>query len=158
MADGTVMPNAPYLGPIENGKQYSLVMDLDETLLHFEEESQQLLVRPGTEIFLEKMAKFYDIVVFTAGMKDYADWAVSHFYDNAAEKYISARFYREFAMPCSGFYVKDLSRLGRDLSKTIIIDNTPECFLLQPQNGIQIKNWYRDPEDTALTELSLLLE
>jgi CTD small phosphatase-like protein 2 len=104
------------------------------------------------------MAKFYDIVVFTAGMKDYADWAVSHFYDNAAEKYISARFYREFAMPCSGFYVKDLSRLGRDLSKTIIIDNTPECFLLQPQNGIQIKNWYRDPEDTALTELSLLLE
>jgi CTD small phosphatase-like protein 2 len=61
-------------------------------------------------------------------------------------------------MPCQGFYVKDLSRLGRDLSKTIIVDNTPECFLLQPENGIQIKNWYKDPHDTALMELAPLLE
>ena len=86
-------------------------------------------MRPGTEAFIEKMSKYYDIVIFTAGMKDYADWAVSHFFNNAADK-ISKRLYREYAMPCSGFYVKDLSRLGRDLAKTIIIDNTPECFLL----------------------------
>jgi len=70
------------------------VLDLDETLLHFEDESQLLLVRPDAEFFIEKMSHFYDIVVFTAGMKDYADWALSHFTDNAAEKYISKRFYR----------------------------------------------------------------
>jgi CTD small phosphatase-like protein 2 len=78
---------------------------------------------------------------------------------DGAEHLISKRLYRQYTMPtCQGFYVKDLSRLGRDLSKTIIVDNTPECFMLQPENGIQIKNWYGDPADTALAELAPLLE
>lgn len=63
-------------------------------MLHFEDEQQVLLVRPNAEKFLEMMAPYYDIVVFTAGMKDYADWALDHFTDNAANKYISNRFYR----------------------------------------------------------------
>lgn len=104
------------------------------------------------------MHQHYDIVVFTAGMQDYADWALTHFTGGTPDKCISRRLYRQYAMPCQGFYVKDLSRLGRPLSKTIIIDNTPECFMLQPENGIQIKNWYKDPQDTALMELAPLLE
>jgi hypothetical protein len=53
--------------------------------------------------------------------------------------------------------VKDLSRIGRDLSKTIIVDNIAENFQLQPENGIFIKSWFTDPEDTALFELAPLL-
>ena len=33
-------------------------------------------------------------------------------------------------------HVKDLSRLGRDLRRTVIIDNNPFSFLLQPENGV----------------------
>jgi CTD small phosphatase-like protein 2 len=47
--------------------------------------------------------------------------------------------------------------LGRDLNKTIIVDNIAENFLLQPENGISIKSWYNDPSDTALLELTPLL-
>ena len=43
------------------------------------------------------------------------------------------------------------------MSKTIIVDNLPENFQLQPDNGIFITSWYDDPDDTALDELSPIL-
>lgn len=55
-------------------------------------------------------------------------------------------------------FVKDLSRIGRDLSKTIIVDNVAENFQLQPDNGIFIKSWFDDVHDTALSELAPLLK
>ena len=60
-------------------------------------------------------------------------------------------------MPVSGFYVKDLSRIGRDLSKCIIVDNIAENFQFQTENGIFIKSWFSDPQDTALLELGPML-
>lgn len=47
--------------------------------------------------------------------------------------------------------------LGRDLQKTIIVDNISENFLLQPENGICIKSWYDDESDNALMQLAPLL-
>jgi CTD small phosphatase-like protein 2 len=43
--------------------------------------------------------------------------------------------------------------LGRDLSRTIIIDNVYENFQLQPDNAIFIKTWKGDIEDTSLFDL-----
>ena len=54
--------------------------------------------------------------------------------------------------------MKDLSRIGRDLSKTIIVDNVAENFQLQPDKGIFIKSWFDDMSDTALFELAPLLK
>jgi CTD small phosphatase-like protein 2 len=48
--------------------------------------------------------------------------------------------------------------LGRDVSKTIIVDNVAENFMLQPDNGIFIRSWFEDMKDTALYELAPLLE
>ena len=55
-------------------------------------------------------------------------------------------------------FVKDLSRIGRPLNKTIIVDNVAENFSLQPDNGIFIKSWFDDMSDTALLELAPLLK
>ena len=52
---------------------------------------------------------------------------------------------------------QDLSKLGRDLSKCIIIDNVCDNFQLQTENGILIKSWFEDPDDRALAELNPLL-
>lgn len=54
--------------------------------------------------------------------------------------------------------LKDLSRIGRDLDRVLIIDNVQENFMLQPYNGIFILTWYDDPHDTALSALTPLLE
>jgi len=135
------------------------VLDLDETLVHYDEDLEILNQRPGVKNFLLKMAQYYEIVVFTAGMQDYADWAIDQIGgDNTvALKTISYRLFRNHTLPCREFYIKDLSILGRDLSKTIIVDNISENFLLQHENGISIKSWYDDLEDTALEQLSSLL-
>ena len=53
------------------------MLDLDETLVHFDEDTDYLAIRPYATEFLEEMANYYEIVIFTAGMKDYADWAIS---------------------------------------------------------------------------------
>jgi len=55
-------------------------------------------------------------------------------------------------------FIKDLSRIGRPLNKTIIVDNVAENFSLQPDNGIFIKSWFDDKSDTALLELAPLLK
>lgn len=54
--------------------------------------------------------------------------------------------------------VKDLSKIGRDLSKTIMIDNMPENFKLQPNNGLWIKTWNEDIKDLELFHLEKLLK
>jgi len=138
----------------ENKPIYTLVLDMDETLIHFEEVAGKgrFFVRPYAEKFLKEMSELYEIIVFTAGVQDYAD-KVLDILD--PYKYINHRLYRHHITlkPSLTGIVKDLSRLGRDLKKTIIIDNAPENFRLQEDNGIEILSWYNDPYDTELLQL-----
>jgi len=136
----------------------TLVLDLDETLIHYDDQTEQVNIRPNAVLFLQTMAKHYELVIFTAGMQDYADWALSQLGDGTvAQTTISYRLYRQHALPCREFYIKDLSLLGRDLNRTVIVDNIAENYLLQPENGVCIKSWYDDPNDNALMQLSVLL-
>jgi|TARA_B110000305_G_C19457769_1_gene652115 CTD small phosphatase-like protein 2 len=70
------------------------VLDLDETLLHFEEINDnegQLSIRPGADQFLKVMSEYYELIIFTAGTEEYADWALG-FFENV--DCISHRLYR----------------------------------------------------------------
>ena len=40
----------------------------------------------------------------------------------------------------------------------IIVDNVPENFQRQPDNGIFIESWYQDQSDIALSELAFVLK
>jgi Dullard-like phosphatase family protein len=135
---------------------YTLVLDLDETLVHYIETqgTGQYLSRPYAENFLKEMSKHYEIIVFTAAVQEYADWILN---DLDSSGYIKYRLYRQHTIPAGTYFLKDLTCLGRDLSKTIIVDNVAENFQMQPENGILIKSWYDNPQDTALKELMPLL-
>ena len=133
-------------------------MDLDETLVHFLEERNTVLVRPFAVEFLAQMSDSFEVVIFTAGTKEYADWALAHLSDNAAQNFIDHRLYRDHTIQFMDVFIKDLSNLGRDLSKIVIVDNITENFLLQPDNGISIKSWYDDPNDTCLEPIGNFLE
>lgn len=68
---------------------------------------------------------------------------------------IQHRLYRQHTIVTQeGVYVKDLSLIGRDLSKTIIVDNIRENFERQSANGIEIKTWIGDPMDRELESLA----
>jgi hypothetical protein len=58
---------------------YTLVLDLDETLIHFEidedidpevEDPGYYLIRPGALNFLSHLSEYFEIVLFTAAMPD----------------------------------------------------------------------------------------
>mmetsp|Transcript_24343 Transcript_24343/g.23959 ORF Transcript_24343/g.23959 Transcript_24343/m.23959 type:complete len:99 (+) Transcript_24343:207-503(+) len=73
--DQLVLVEAPYM-KTPPSKVFTLVLDLDETLLHYEEKNEvegELKIRPGAPEFLAEMSKHFEVVIFTAAMKDYAD-------------------------------------------------------------------------------------
>jgi CTD small phosphatase-like protein 2 len=103
------------------------------------------------------MSQIFEIVVFTASNQEYADTVLDSLSD--CKFYISHRLYWDHITISDNMseggvsttqevsYFKDLSKLGRDLSKTIIVDNLAENYSLQSQNGIQIKEWKGDQDD-----------
>ena len=150
----------PYLSKrINKGKKFTLVLDLDETLIsfHINEQGKGILIpRPFLLKFLTEMNKIFELVVFTAGTQEYAD-PILNIIDK--KKFFYKRLYRQHCVILDNVFVKDLSKLGRDLSKVIIIENTPQNFKLQKENGIFIKNFYgEDKNDSALLDLIPILK
>lgn len=67
---------------------------------------------------------------------------------------ISYKLYRRHTMIINNHFIKDLSKLGRNIKKTIIIDNVKENFLLQPNNGLHIADFLGDEKDSELFNLA----
>ncbi len=146
----------------KSNKKFTLVLDLDETLISFKinpkEPSNGLLrFRPGLDIFLEKMKIYYELIVFTSATEKYADVIINNIENN--KKIFDYRLYRKHTVMFNGELIKDLSKLGRDLSKIIIVDNIKQNFRFQKENGIFIKAfWGEDKMDNALYYLGDILE
>ena len=144
----------PFLPPLDTNKYtYTLVVDLDETLVHYIEEENRayVQVRPYTDYFLTEMTKYFEIVIFTAAAEDYADIVLNELDKN---KIIKFKLYRKHTEQINGIFIKDLSKLGRDINKVIIIDNNKDNFSLQPENGLHICSFLGDQNDDELYALS----
>jgi Dullard-like phosphatase family protein len=151
-------PTSSYLPPKIKDAPLTLVLDLDETLVHYAQisnETGEFYIRPFSQEFLMELSPYFEIVIFTAAVKCYADWILDRL---DVHHCISHRLYRCSTKQQKGVFIKDLSRIGRELSRTIIVDNNPDNFQYQAENGIFIKSWYDDPQDTALEELARLLK
>jgi len=152
--------NVPFI-KTKPRKQYTLLIDLDETLIHLKLTDENLkgvvTFRPFLYEFLDEMYKHYELVIFTCGTVDYADPIINLI--ESKRTYFDHRLYRDNTSIINGEYVKDLSLVGRDLSKTLILDNLPQNFRLQKQNGIFIKAFYNEnPNDNSLNELLPILK
>ncbi|RWW09172.1 hypothetical protein GW17_00027349 [Ensete ventricosum] len=112
--------------------------------------------RPFLQMFLERVAQMFEIVIFTASQSIYAARLLDML--DPDRKIISKRMYRESCMFSEGSCTKDLSILGIDLAKVAIIDNSPQVFHLHVNNGIPIESWFDDPSDHALVQILPFLE
>ena len=142
----------PYLNPINPRYKYTLVLDLDETLVHYtsDNESAYIQIRPGTEDFLIDLSEYYEIVIFTAALQKYADLVINSIDPNNV---ISYRLYRQHTISIGNSNVKDLTKLGRDLKYVIIVDNCLENFALQSRNGLKIIDFEGNEFDDELEYL-----
>ena len=152
----------------------TLVLDLDETLVHsgfipfncpsdlvikIDQDNDMhdihVLVRPHVEEFLERMSKRFELVIFTASISNYANPLL-----NIIDKmsYIPFRLFREHCTLINTAFVKDLTRLGRDLKDIIILDNNPLAYSLNQYNGFPIKSWFDDKNDDELLKIMPILE
>ena len=162
-----------FLLPKSSSKK-TLVLDLDETLVHsqflpfsiqsdvilkIDIENQthdiHVLIRPGVQTFLQRLSKLYEIVIFTASVSKYAD-PLLDILDK--ENYCSFRLFREHCTLMGMTYIKDLNKLGRDLKDVIIVDNSPLSYSFNKENGIPILTWFSDKNDKELDYLLPILE
>ena len=141
-----------------------ILLDLDETLIHgdFQEEylndidhpydkiikftsldeqeevSVGIFVRNGVQKFLEEISKIFDIGIFTASSKDYADAVINYLDPN--NEFIKFRLYRNSCIKVNNISIKDLRIIGVDLKNIVLIDNNMYSFANQLGNGILINS------------------
>lgn len=156
-------------------RKKTLIFDLDETLIHCNEDQtgecdlrvpitfpsgEQILaginVRPHATELLNEMAKFFEVIVFTASHSCYANPVIDRIDPN---RVISHRLFREnCSVIAEGLYTKDLSIIkNRSLKDMILVDNANYSFFLQMSNGVPIIPFYNNKEDCELLKLKGLL-
>jgi len=156
-------------------KKYTLVLDLDETLIHLRQKKEVVNIkndisikinntsdnfysvydrdknkyllqfRVGLFSFLTILKSFYEIISFTSASREYADVIINEIEKN--RPFFDHKFYREHTVIYKDTFVKDISRIGRDMKKIIIIDNNEGNFILNKENGIKIAPFYGDEEN-----------
>ncbi|RYP02744.1 hypothetical protein DL765_010695 [Monosporascus sp. GIB2] len=175
--------------PLDPKHMKTLILDLDETLIHSMSKGgrmgsghmvevrlnttyvasggQQALgpqhpilyyvhKRPHCDEFLRKVCKWFNLVVFTASVQEYADPVIDWL--ESERKFFSARYYRQHCTFRHGAFIKDLSSVEPDLSKVMILDNSPLSYMFHQDNAIPIQGWISDPTDNDLLHLVPFLE
>ena len=139
-----------------NEKKYTLVLDLEETLININQDGTCIL-RPGLFSFLSSIKPFYELISFTNESKYSSDSIIKQI--EAKNKYFDYNLYREHLTFNGKEFIKDITKLGRNIKKIIIVDNIANNFKLTPGNGIQIAPFFGDnsEKDTVLLELKKLL-
>ena len=157
----------------KNNFKKTLILDLDETLVHsafypFQTKSDiilninldgknhiiHVLKRPNLDYFLKKVSEIYNIIIFTASLSQYA----SPLIDILDPENKFKRLFRENCLKRNGFYIKDLNQIGKNFKDIIIIDNNPISFIMNQDNGLPIMTWYENMNDNELIKLIPLLE
>lgn len=140
------------------GPKKTLIIDLDETLIHSMAKGGRMSTghmvevrlggpvsssgvslgpgvpilyyvheRPNCHEFLRKVCKWYNLIVFTASVQEYADPVIDWL--ERERKYFSGRYYRQHCTYRNGAYIKDLAQVEPDLSRVMILDNSPMSYI-----------------------------
>ena len=140
-------------------------VDPDTVVFSHENPDERGLVyiRPYLRTFLEAVSRMFEVVVFTAACREYADQILD--FIDPDNILFHHRLYRESCVECvpdpgspdAKVYIKDLRLLGRDLSDVVLVDNSLQCFAYQLDNGILCNPFKGDPADTELISILEIL-
>lgn len=153
---------------------------MDETLIHLERnispeinkddskaaiinninlKKLKLIFRPGLFDFLREMKSLYELIIFSSGVNDYVD-AIVEIIEKDGKFFDHILYRTHLSFDKKGEYVKNLSSLGRDLNKILIIDDNEKYYKWNKENGICIKPFFGDEvgDQGTLAILSKILK
>ena len=144
----------------KSNKKYSLVLDLEDTLISVKIDNEGKVLckkRPGLIPFLSGIKPFYEIISFTKLSKDYSNTIIQEIEGN--KKLFDYNLYREHCVLVGREFIKDISKIGRDMKKVIMVDDLEDNLSYYPNNGVLICPYNADEniEDRVLFELKKLL-
>ena len=137
-------------------KKYSLILSLDKTLSYKNNKTNTIILRNGLFSFLSTIKPFFELILFSIDSQD-VSYPIINMIEND-KKYFDYKFYKDHCVLYKNNLIKDLTLIGRDLSKIIIVDNNETCFELNKENGIKISSFYGDNNDNKLFELKNILK
>ena len=147
-----------FLPPINKKYKYTLILDLDETLIYLKNKinisnndkflnnpfsSSILILRPGLIDFLKKMKQIYELIIFSSGTLDYI-MPILKIIEKKGKFFEYILYRKHISFLKNGEYYKDLSLLNRNLKNVIIVDDMAKNFVLHKSNGICIKPFKGD--------------
>ncbi|CAL9195808.1 unnamed protein product [Musa hybrid cultivar] len=163
------------LPPPSFPEKKTVFLDLDETLVHSRTDPPPerydfavhpsidgrvvpfyVLKRPGADELLRTAAKAFEVIVFTAGLREYASLVLDRL--DPGGKLISHRLYRDSCKEMEGKLVKDLSVVGRALDRAVLVDDNPNAYALQPENALQVAPFSDDLADQELRKVMKFFE
>lgn len=171
LANAAVIGEPVYL-PNSYSRVKTLLLDMDETLIHSEEykpgekydyviqipncsikDKIGVFVRPNCLKFLKQLKSNFELVIFTAARQDYADEVLNVLDPN--NELFTARLYRQNCCVIAGTYVKDFRVIkNRDPRDVILVDNLIYSFAANLGNGIPIKPYLKGDDDYELDFLA----
>lgn len=137
---------------------FTLVLDLNETLLYSDwkrDRGWRTFKRPGVDDFLEHLAQFYEIIVYSDQQAMYVDPIVDRLDGKHCIRYRLSRAATRYQ---DGKHYRDLSKLNRDPSRILYVSGNALESCLQPENCVPVKPWKCEADDTALVDLIPFLE
>ncbi|XP_074324703.1 mitochondrial import inner membrane translocase subunit TIM50-like [Apium graveolens] len=137
---------------------FTLVLDLSETLIYSDwkrERGWRTFKRPGVDAFLEHLAQFYEIVLYTDQLPMYVESVVERL---DPKHCITYKLSRDATKYKDQKHYRDLSMLNRDPSRILYLSGNALETSLQPENCVPIKPWKGELEDTALLDYIPFLE
>ena len=144
----------------KNQKKYTLILDLEDTLVNITVTNDKKIIiqpRPGLISFLTGVKPFYEIITFSKLSKNYSESIIRLI--EGDKKLFDYNLNRNHCTLVGKNFVKDISRIGRDIKTIIMVDDLAENLKAHIDNGILILpydgNNYR--EDRVLFELKKML-
>ena len=128
-----------YLPPIKSGFKYSLLINLDETLIY--NDNGKIVLRPNLYKFLGMMKELFELIAFSFESNSFVDSIIEII--EKKNKYFDYILYaNQFTLNNNGKLVKDLESIGRDLKNIIVIDSKFHLDKKYKNNFILIKAFY----------------
>jgi CTD nuclear envelope phosphatase 1 len=135
--DETLIHSLAKGGRMSSGHMVEVKLDRQHAILYYVHK------RPYCDEFLRKVhrapgryedcltesqvCRWYNLVIFTASVQEYADPVIDWLEQD--RKYFSGRYYRQHCTNRNGAYIKDIATVEPDLSRVMIIDNSPTSYI-----------------------------